>query len=99
MVVVGVRVQHDDWQLGQFGRDFLDIADAHASVEKQGALLADDEVSDRFFGLVRFVDGEYVGCWFVDFEPGITHRDALEGFVLRTWKGAAPVGDWCLREP
>ena len=98
MIVVGVRIQHDDRQLRQFGRDFLDVADAHAGVEQQRALLADDQIADRFFGLMRFIDGEDAGCRFVDFEPGIADGNALESFVFRARQRAAPVRDGCLRE-
>ena len=92
MVVVAVRIQHDDRQLRKFSRDFLDVTDAHASVELQGALLADDEVSDGLFGLMRLVDRVNVGRWFVDFKPWIADADALERLVFGTWKCAAPVG-------
>jgi hypothetical protein len=49
MIVMGMRVQHDDRQMGQLGGKLLQIADAHASVEQRCPLVADNEVTDDFF--------------------------------------------------
>jgi hypothetical protein len=45
MIVVSVRVQQDDRQLGKLGDNFLEVADSHDGVEEQSPLLADDQVS------------------------------------------------------
>jgi hypothetical protein len=42
VVRVGMRIEYDRGQTGQFGRYLLDVADAHAGIELEGALLADD---------------------------------------------------------
>ena len=103
VIVVGVGVENDDGELGEFGGDFLNVADAHAGVEEQGLLLTDDEVGDDFFGLVGFVNREDVRGGFVDFEPGVGDLHALEGFVFGAGERFAPVrwnwglGRWTLR--
>src|ERR1700741_726881 len=98
MIVVSVRVQQDDRQLGQLGDNFLEVADSHAGVEQQSPLLADDQVADGLLGLVRFVDGENALNRLIDFEPWVADRDAFDSFVLRPRQRAAPVRDWSLSE-
>ena len=97
MIVMSMGVQYDDGKLRQFCGDFLDVAEAHARIEQERTLLADDQVADGLFGLMGFVDGEDGGRGFIDFEPGVADRDALESFVFGAGKCAAPVGDWGLR--
>src|SRR6266478_1396730 len=83
MIVMSMGVQHDDRQLGQLGGNLLQIADAHASVEQRCPLVADNEVTDDFFRLMRLVNGENGGCGFIDLKPGIADGHALENFVFR----------------
>ena len=49
-------------------------------------VFADDQIANRFFGLMGFVDGEYFGCRFVNFEPRIANGNALQRLVFRTRK-------------
>ncbi len=72
-----MRVQHHDGQVGQLRGDAFNVTDAHTGIEEQGALMADDEVTDGFFRLVWFVDSEHRGRDFVDLEPGIGQRHTL----------------------
>ena len=94
---MGMRVQHNDRQPGQLCGDFPDVTHTHAGIEEHGLLVADDQVADGFFGLMRFVNGENGVHDFVDFEPRVANRHALEAFVFRPWKGTAPLGDFRLR--
>src|SRR5215469_5363947 len=98
MIIVSVRVQQDDRQLGQLGDNFLEVADSHAGVEEQGPLIADDQIADGLLGLVRFVDGENALGRLIDFEPWVADRDAFDSFVFRSRQRAAPVRDWSLSE-
>src|SRR5438132_12480430 len=94
MIVMGMGVQHDDRQLGQLGGNLLQIADAHASVEQRCPLVADNEITDDFFRLMRLINGENGGCDFVDLKPGIADGHALENFVFRAGLGGAPLGNF-----
>src|SRR5215471_100805 len=98
VIIVGMRIQDDNWQLCEFADDRLDVADAHPRVELNRFLLAQDEIADGFFGLVRFIDGEHVRSGLVDFEPRIADIHAFKRFVFGAREGAAPVGSRDLRE-
>jgi hypothetical protein len=91
VVVVGVGIQNDDGKSSEFASDFANVADAHAGVEEQCFLFAEDEVGDDFFGLVWFVDGESVGRDLVDLEPRVGDFHALESFVFGAGKRLAPI--------
>ncbi len=96
VIVVRVRVQDDDGTIGQLRDDFVDVGDAHAGVEEQRLLGADDEIGDDFFGLVRLVNGEDAGRDFVDFKPRVVRENAFERFVLWAGKSFAPIRAYCL---
>ena len=73
-------------------RDELwNVADAHAGIEEQRLLRADDEIRDDFFGLVRLVDGENARRNFVDFKPRLVRQHAFERFVFRARESFAPI--------
>src|SRR6201987_1445936 len=98
MIVVSMRVQDDDRQLGQLGDNFLEVADPHAGVEEQSPLLADDQVADSLLGLVRFVDGKNALGRLINLEPLVVDRDAFESLLFRSRQREAPAGDWSLSE-
>ncbi len=98
VVVVRVGIQHDDGAARQLPDDFVDVGDAHAGVEEQGLLGADDEIGDDFFGLVRLVNGENAGRDFVNFKPWLVGQHAFERFVFRAREVLAPVGADRLRK-
>jgi hypothetical protein len=91
MVVVGVGVQDDDRERRESRDQLAHVADTHAGIEEQGFVLAEDEVGDDFFGLMRLVDGEGFRRNFVDLEPWIAGRYAFKGFVFRARKRLAPL--------
>ncbi len=93
VVVVSVRVDDGDGELGEFGGNFLQVADAHAGVQEQRFFFAEDEVGDGFFGLVRLVDGVDVRRGDVDFKPGVGDGNALQRFVFGARERLAPVGN------
>src|SRR6266481_1972670 len=93
VIVVGVRVEHDDRTRRQLGGDFANVTDAYAGVEQERLLVAHNEIGDNFFRLMRLVDGKDSGDDFVDLEPWIVRENALERFVFRAWQRAAPFGD------
>jgi len=97
MVIVRVRIQHDDRESCEPRDQLADVTDAHTGVEEQGFLFAEDEVGDDFFGLVRFVDGEGIRRNFVNLEPRIGDLDAFEGFVFGARERFAPVRSLCVR--
>src|SRR5213594_2224111 len=92
VIVVSVRVEHDDETRRQLGSNFADVADAHAGVEEKRLLVADNEIRNGFFRLMRFVNGENAGRHSIDFEPRIARKHAFERFVFRARKRAAPFG-------
>src|SRR2546422_2709938 len=94
MIVMGMGVQHDDRQLGQLGGNLLQIADAHASVEQRCPLVADNEVTDDFFRLMRLINGENGGGGFLKLKPRNAGGDAAEDFVFKGGEGAAPPGEF-----
>jgi hypothetical protein len=69
----------------------VDVSDAHAGVEEESLLRADDKIGDDFFSLVRLVNGENARRDFIDFKPRLVGEYALERFVFRTRKILAPV--------
>ena len=86
---VGVE---DHYRAGrQFRGDFMNVGDAHAGVEENRLFVADDEIRNGFFRLVRFVDGEDSWRDLVDLEPRIRWQDTFEGLVFRARKILAPV--------
>ena len=93
VIVVSVRIENDDREGSELADEFADVADAHAGVKEESLLLAEDEVGNDFFELMRLVNGESVGSDFIDLEPGIGGLDAFEGFVFGAGEGFAPVGD------
>ncbi len=97
MIVVRVRVENNDGTRRQLGRDFANIPDAHPRVEQESLFVADNEIGNDFFGLMRFIDGEDARRGFVDLEPRIDSQHTLERFVFRPGKGPAPFGDLRLR--
>lgn len=94
---MGMRVQYFNRQLRQLDNYALKVADAHASVEQQSLLLAENQVADGLFRLVRLIDGENARSDPVNFKPAARNRHALERFILRPRKRAAPVGNCVLR--
>jgi hypothetical protein len=62
VIVMGVRIQHDDRQPRKLCCNFPDITNSHTGVEEHGLLVADDQVANGLFRLMRFVDGESRGC-------------------------------------
>jgi len=78
VIVVGVGIEHDDGSRSEACDDRFDVGDAHAGVEEQSLLAADDQVGDGLFGLMRFVEGERGGRDFVDFEPGIVEGNLFK---------------------
>ncbi len=95
MVVVRVRVEDHYRAGGQFRGDFVNVADTHSGVEEHGLLGADDQIGNRFFRLMRLVDGKNSRRDFVDFKPGVVGKNALERFVFRPRKRTAPL--WLTR--
>src|SRR6267378_1364557 len=93
VIVVSVRVEHDDRARRQLGSDSANVADAHAGVEQERLLVAHNEIGDDFFRLMRLVNGKDSGDDFVDLEPWIVRKNALERFVFRAWQRATPFGD------
>jgi hypothetical protein len=54
--------------------------------------LAENQVGNDFFGLVRFVYGKGVGGDAVNFEPGVGDANPFEVFVFGVGEELAPVG-------
>jgi hypothetical protein len=97
VVVVGVRIQDDDGELRESGDEFVDITNAHAGVEQDGFLGAEDQVADGFFGLMRLVDGQGAGGNLIHLEPRVGNLHPFQRFVLRARKRFAPLGLFRLR--
>src|SRR5689334_19321455 len=96
---MGMRIQNDDGQRCELRGDLLDVAHAHTSIEKQRALVADDEITDHFLKLVGLVDGKYRRRYFINFKPRIADVDTLEFLVLGARQRVAPIGNHALRQP
>ena len=96
VIVVGVGIEYDNGARSEARDDRFDVADAHAGIEEQCLLGADDQVGNDFFGLLWLVDRE--GGWsdFVNFEPWIVEGDLFEGFVFWAREIFAPVGSFGL---
>src|SRR3984885_1804427 len=93
VIVMGMRIEHDDRQPRKLCRNFPDVTNSHAGVEEHGPVVPDDQVANGLFRLMRFVNSENRGCEPVDLEPRIADRYALEAFVVSPWKRAAPLGN------
>jgi hypothetical protein len=74
------------------------VADSHAGFEGQDSLVAGDQVADRFFGLMRFVDGKNGRRNSIDLKSGIARRHAVQVLVLHSQKCATPFWNPGLRE-
>src|ERR1700733_9620034 len=62
MIVMGMRVQHNDRQPRQLCGDLPDVTNSHAGVKEQGLFVADDQVADGLFGLMRLIESETAGA-------------------------------------
>jgi len=68
------------------------LAHPKSGVEKKCATMAENQVRDDFFELVRLVDREDVGTNSVDLEPVTAYVNAWETLVLGPWQLLAPCG-------
>jgi hypothetical protein len=49
VIIMGMRIQHDNRQPRKLGGNFPQVTDSHAGVEEHGPLVADNQVADDLF--------------------------------------------------
>src|SRR5262249_5843432 len=98
MIIVRVRIQRNDGQLGELSSDFLNIADAYSSIEEQSLLVTDNQIADDFFSLMRLVDRKNSLANFVHFKPGIADSNPPQRFVFGPRQRPTPFRNLGLRK-
>jgi hypothetical protein len=92
VVEMRVRVQHAYRQFRELRHNILDAGHSKPGVEEKCAIMAEDQVRDDFFELVRLVDRKNVGTNPVDLEPVTVNLNACETFVFGPWQLLSPLG-------
>ena len=87
MIVMGMRVQHDDRQSRQLGGDLPDVTNSHAGIKEHGLFVAYDQVTDGLFGLMRLIESENGRCNLEDLKPGIADRHSVQAFCIPAVEG------------